>query len=270
MMKWDGHTHTPFCPHGSQDPLNSYIEEAIKRGFERYSITEHAPLPLPFVDPVPNKDSAMRLEDLSSYLEECQRLKTHYKSKIDIRIGLEVDYLLGFENETKHFLDQVGPMLDDSILSLHFLPIEDYWVCLDYSPDSFEQDLLSYFPSVDHVYRYYYQVLLQAVQSELGTYKPKRIGHLTLIEKFIKKFPYSNKEIWWVEVIKVLQMIKEKDYRLDYNTAGLYKELCQEVYPSPAIHQKAVELGISFVYGSDAHHAKDVGKNYRSFIESSF
>lgn len=268
-MKWDGHTHTPFCPHGSQDPLNRYIEEAIKNGFDRYSITEHAPLPLPFVDPVPDRDSAMRLADLSSYFEECQRLKVHYKSQIDIRIGLEVDYLFGFENETKHFLDQVGPILDDSILSLHFLPIENYWVCLDYSVDSFEKDLLSCFPSVDHVYQYYYQILLKAVESDLGTYKPKRIGHLSLIEKFKKKFPYRNKEIWGSEVLNVLQAIKERDYMMDYNTAGLQKEFCREVYPSPAIHQKAQELGIPFVFGSDAHQARDVGRNYRSFIESS-
>lgn len=266
-MKWDGHTHTTYCPHGSRDPLHSYIEEAIKKGFTRYSITEHAPLPYPFVDTVPNRDSAMRLEDLGSYLEECHRLKAQYKSQIDIRVGLEVDYLLGYEKETKQFLDHVGPMLDDSILSLHFLPILERWVCLDYSADSFEQDLLSYFPSVDHIYLYYYQILLQAVQSELGTYKPKRIGHLSLIEKFIKKFPYKDKEIWWTEVIRVLQAVKKKNYVLDFNTAGLQKELCQQIYPSPAIYQQAAQLGIPFVYGSDAHQAKDVGKNYRSFIE---
>lgn len=267
-MKWDGHTHTPYCPHGSSDPLHSYIEEAIKKGFTRYSITEHAPLPYPFIDTVPKRDSAMCLEDLDSYLEECHLLKAEYQSQIDIRVGLEVDYLQGFEKETKQFLDQVGPMLDDSILSLHFLPISDRWVCLDYSANSFEQDLLPHFPSVDHIYRYYYQVLLQGVSSDLGNYKPKRIGHLSLIEKFKKKFPYQHKEIWWDHVLQVLHAIKDRGYNMDFNTAGLQKELCQDCYPSADIFKKAVQLGIPFVYGSDAHRAKDVGHHVTLFTEN--
>ena len=44
-MKWDGHTHTNFCPHGTKDKIEEYIEQAIRLGFTDYSITEHAPLP---------------------------------------------------------------------------------------------------------------------------------------------------------------------------------------------------------------------------------
>jgi histidinol-phosphatase (PHP family) len=267
-MKWDGHTHTPYCPHGSRDRLEEYIDEAIRLGFHRYSITEHAPLPERFLDPVPAQDSAMRRDDLDKYLDECHRLKKMYQSQIDIRVGLEVDYLIGFEEETKQFLNQVGPQLDDAILSLHFLPVKNRWVCLDYSADSFEKELLAHFPDIDHVYRYYYEILLQGVRSDLGRYKPRRIGHLSLIEKFKKKFPYQHKEIWWDPVLQVLQAIKEQGYQMDYNTAGLLKELCQEVYPSKEIFKRAVELGIPFVYGSDAHQAKDVGHHVTHFTEN--
>jgi histidinol-phosphatase (PHP family) len=267
-MKWDGHTHTPYCPHGSSDSLETYIKEAIRQGFERYSITEHAPLPNSFTDPVPDQDSAMCMDDLHSYLEDCHRLKKVYQSQIDIRVGLEIDYLIGFEEETKQFLNQVGPKLDDAILSLHFLPVGNTWVCLDYSADSFEKELLAHFPDVDHVYRYYYETLLQGVTSNLGPYKPNRIGHLSLIEKFKKKFPYQHKEIWWNHVLQVLHAIKKQGYHMDYNTAGLQKEFCQDVYPSSEIYKKAVQLGIPFVFGSDAHQAKDVGQHFVLFTEN--
>jgi histidinol-phosphatase (PHP family) len=265
FMKWDGHTHTPYCPHGSRDSLNAYIEEAIRQGFERYSITEHAPLPYPFIDPVPAQDSAMHMADLENYLEECHRLKVEYRSKIDIRVGLEVDYLLGFEEETKLFLDHVGPRLDDAILSVHFLPVANTWVCLDYSADTFEQNLLPHFSGIDHLYLHYYGVMLQAVNSELGKYKPRRIGHLSLIEKFKKKFPYLHQEIWWDQALQVLRAIKKQRYQLDFNTAGLQKELCKDIYPSAEIYKKAIQLGIPFVYGSDAHQAKDVGQHFNHF-----
>lgn len=53
-MKKDGHIHTPYCPHGTLDPIHLYIEKAIQNGFREISFTEHAPLPSNFIDPTPN------------------------------------------------------------------------------------------------------------------------------------------------------------------------------------------------------------------------
>ena len=44
-MKRDGHIHTPFCPHGTKDSFEEYIEKALSLGFKEISFTEHAPLP---------------------------------------------------------------------------------------------------------------------------------------------------------------------------------------------------------------------------------
>lgn len=42
MLKQDAHLHTPFCPHGTLDPFHSYIEKAMKKGFDSITFTEHA------------------------------------------------------------------------------------------------------------------------------------------------------------------------------------------------------------------------------------
>ena len=42
-LKWDGHTHTNFCRHGSSSSMEEYVERAIELGFHRYSITETSP-----------------------------------------------------------------------------------------------------------------------------------------------------------------------------------------------------------------------------------
>ena len=44
-MKRDGHIHTPFCPHGTTDSFETYIEKAIANNFTEITFTEHAPLP---------------------------------------------------------------------------------------------------------------------------------------------------------------------------------------------------------------------------------
>ena len=49
-MKKEGHTHTEFCPHGSGEDVELFIQKAIQLGFTEYSITEHNPLPKSFMD----------------------------------------------------------------------------------------------------------------------------------------------------------------------------------------------------------------------------
>ena len=119
-MKIDGHIHTPFCPHGSADLFEQYIEKAIMNRFTHISFTEHALLPPTFHDPTPDKDSGMVVNQLPHYIRQLNDLKLYYKNKIQINIGLEIDYISGYEKETIAFLNEFGPQLDDAILSVHF------------------------------------------------------------------------------------------------------------------------------------------------------
>lgn len=255
-MKKDGHIHTSYCPHGSNDQMEQYIERAIALGFTDITFTEHAPLPTAFNDPAPTHDSAMTIADLTSYLEEAERLKKQYKDKLNIRIGLEVDFIEGYEEETTIFLNEIGPRIDDSILSVHFLKGSNGYDCLDYSPDVF-QKMVEEYGSVDALYQKYFQTVQQSILSDLGQFKPNRIGHITLVKKFQKKYPAEQE--FNTELDEILKVIKEKQYELDYNAAGLIKPLCLESYPPLSIARKAKEMGIPLVFGSDAHQAKLIG-----------
>lgn len=86
-MKRDGHIHTPFCPHGSTDSIEKYVEKAITSGFKEITFTEHAPLPENFVDPTPDKDSGMNPAYLMDYFKQLQCAKEQYESQIKINIG---------------------------------------------------------------------------------------------------------------------------------------------------------------------------------------
>ena len=87
----DGHIHTPFCPHGTSDRFEEYIEWAINHHLEEISFTEHAPLPDDFIDTTPTKDSAMTHDQISEYIEKTTLLKEKYKEFLD--------YIWVFENK---------------------------------------------------------------------------------------------------------------------------------------------------------------------------
>ncbi len=253
MIEHDGHIHSPYCPHGSSDTFESYCEQAIRQGLKGITFTEHAPLPRGFVDPTPQQDSGMKLEDLTSYVETIQALKEKYRNRLNVLLGLEVDYIEGFEAETKAFLQQYGPLLDDGILSVHFLKAGERYICMDYAPESF-RSLVEWYGSIDDVYRHYYETVRKSITSDLGHYKPKRLGHLTLVRKFQKKFTPSS--LFEGEIRSLLKLIKRMGYSLDYNGAGVLKPLCGEPYPYKHIAVAANELGIPLIYGSDAHQVR--------------
>lgn len=259
----DFHVHTNFCPHGTSDSMEDYVRAAINYGLKAISFTEHAPLPLSFHDPVPKQDSAMRWEDVHLYLQEGNRLKQMYKEILQINIGFEVDYIEGFEEETINFLNQYGPFIDDAILSVHMLKAPDHrYVCLDYSVDNFAA-MINQFGTTDLIYQTYFRTVTASIKADLGNFKPKRIGHINLVEKFSKKYPPSH--TFLDEIKPLLMLIQQKGYALDTNTAGLFKDYCQKLYPDTHTLKEAAALGIPLVPGSDSHSASTVARGFDQF-----
>ncbi|MBH0230164.1 histidinol-phosphatase HisJ [Halobacillus yeomjeoni] len=255
----DGHIHTPFCPHGSKDSLKDYIEKAIQLGYQSMTFTEHAPLPESFSDPVPDKDSGMSSHDVPDYLKEIKQLKYEYRKDIEINAGFEVDYIEGYEKETEKFLNEYGPELDDSILSVHFLKGAEQWYCIDFSTSMF-QAALNDFGSIYSLYERYFQTLYKSMEAELGKYKPTRIGHMTLIRKFQLLYPSPDR--WETMAGDLMKYVKEMNYSLDYNGAGTQKPHCLETYPPIHLAREASSMGIPLVYGSDAHTASGLKQGY--------
>ncbi|CAM3966581.1 histidinol-phosphatase HisJ [Mesobacillus thioparans] len=254
----DGHVHTAFCPHGTDDTIDEYIQRALQLGYSEITFAEHAPLPEGFMDPTPIQDSAMAIEDLDSYFQTIAEAKKRYTGKIKINTGFEIDFIQGYENDTTDFLNKYGPLLDDGVLSVHFLKNKSgTYDCLDYSPDHFGKMAKDY-GSVENVHRQYYQTVMKSILADLGPYKPKRIGHMTLANKFRLKYPLSNECTG--EIIEILDKVSELGYELDYNGAGTAKPLCRNPYPPDWVIGEAKKRGIPLVYGSDAHQVKELGQ----------
>ncbi|HHY20793.1 MAG TPA: histidinol-phosphatase HisJ, partial [Bacilli bacterium] len=198
--------------------------------------------------------SSKEADLLDEYLSSVLQLKEKYKGKCNILVGLEVDFIEGYEEDTKRFLNQVGPHLDDSILSVHFLKDkEGRYHCLDFNEDVFAE-MIDTFGTVKNIYDCYFQTVKQSIMSNLGTHKPKRIGHLTLVTKFQQAFPPTFSYDQQVE--EILDLIKAGRFAVDYNSAGVVKPLCKEPYPPKRFVTICENKNIPLVYGSDAHTVK--------------
>lgn len=251
----DGHIHTKYCPHGSDDDFKEYIENAISIGLDEITFTEHLPLPKNFEDPSPEKNSSMDLLDIEDYISDLSKLKEEYKDKIKINIGFEVDYIEGYEKETKRFLDVYGKYINDAIISVHMLKVKDKYYVIDYSSEEFRKiaDILG---GVGKVYTKYYETVKKAIESDLGQYKPRRIGHLNLIRKYCKAFPYDYSKNQELE--SLVQAIKDNNYELDFNISGERKDDCGEVYISGYLLELVKKQNINMVLGSDSHCSKEI------------
>ncbi|PSL43622.1 histidinol-phosphate phosphatase [Salsuginibacillus halophilus] len=252
MIRRDGHVHTPYCPHGSDADWASYVEKAAAFGLKEITFAEHAPLPAGFSDPAPTKDSAMDAHHLENYFNEIKALKKEYKQLITIYTGLEIDYITGFETETKQLLNEIGGLLDDAVLSVHFMPTATSYICIDYDSREFER-FVTEAGGIDEAARQYYETVQASITADLGAYQPKRIGHPALITKFQNLIPASQ-EIETFYLSRVFQTMAKNRAVLDYNGAGVKKADCGQPYPKAPWAAYAENLGIPIVYGSDAHH----------------
>lgn len=270
QIRWDGHTHTEMCPHGSGDSTAAMVEKAIRLGFTDYSITEHAPLPTGFRniyvgDAVAYDTASLFFDQVDDYFNHVEELKETYKDKIRIHIGFEFDYIPGFDDECKAFLNEIGGRLDDALLSVHFMDgANDGFWCIDYSPEEFETGFGYLLKNPQELFGHYWKLVELAVNADWGKYTPKRIGHIDNIKKYQDYFGWNRN--WGtkvnLQIDRILDTLAEQGRSLDMNVAGLYKPYCNDVCPGLPIFQRAMARKIPWVYGSDSHSIADVGHGH--------
>ncbi len=252
----DGHLHSEFCPHGTNDKMELYINEAILKGLKEITFTEHMPIIESFYeDKKFLRECSPNDADIQEYFQEVENLKKRYKGTIKINIGLEVDYIEGYEEETKKIISRYEDKIDEGILSVHFLKYKSKYYPIDVI-EGYEA-LLKECDDLEEVYDLYFETIIKSMNSMIAQEKIKRVGHPTLIRIFNKKYPldYNNMKL----INKMIDVMKSKGYECDVNTAGLRKEFCREIYPNDRILKLIINKEIPCVLGSDSHEAKYVG-----------
>lgn len=273
MIKIDGHTHTELCPHGTGEKTSLMVERAIRLGFTEYHLTEHAPLPQEFInnyagDPENVATASLTDDQVDDYLKLGAQLQRKYRDQIKITVGFEVDYLQDYEEQIKAFLKKVGPQTETNIISVHYLKNRNgRYYGIDYSPEELKAGFGDELADGQELYRRYFRAVLASVETEWNPGMIAKIGHMSLIKKYQDYFglPVKFSEANMDLVRKILLAAKQKNLKLDFNSAGLYKPYCNDLYPGKQVIDQARQLGIPFEFGSDAHGVAEVGRGYHLF-----
>lgn len=233
----DYHMHTPLCGHASGQP-REYAEQALRAGLSEIGFSDHAPL-LSHRDP----GITMDFDQLPLYCQMIEQVQKEFQGRLTVRLGIEADFLPGFEAKTAELLKQYP--YDYVIGSVHFI---DNW-CFD-NPDEIK--------GWDHadtnrIYGQYYDYLRRSAASRLFDV----MGHVELVKKFGHRPTTSFME----EIKKTAEAFRASGVAIEINTSGLRKPV-KEIYPSLDILKVYCQAGIPITFGSDAHAAADVGKDF--------
>ena len=237
----DYHTHTPLCHHAQGWPVD-YARVAVERGLAELGFADHNPMP-PMLEPF--DDWRMALADLPRYLDAVEEARAAFP-QLPIRLGLEVDYLVGQEA----WIEQLAGMArwDFLIGSVHY--IAPGW-------DVDNPAHLSRFTSqpVAEIWKLYFDAYEKCIRSGLFDF----VAHPDLPKKFGHR-PEGDLRRFYEPVIAALA---ETGTAFEINTAGLRKP-AGECYPAPEFLRLAREAGVSVLINSDAHAPEEVGAGFEA------
>lgn len=239
------HSHTLYCD--GRAAMEDFIRFAVHRGFTSYGISSHAPLPFP-------THWTMEWDRMDDYLSEFRRMKEKYAGKIELAVGLEIDYL---DEENNPSLSRFRELpLDYRIGSVHMLHnAQGEAVDIDVSADVFRDIVGKHFNGdLDKVIRLYYDSLLRMV--EAGGFDI--VGHADKMHYNAAAYrPGLLDEPWYDSLVRdFFQQIAVRGYIVEINTKAF--ESLGTFYPNERYFPLLKDLGVRVQVNSDAHYPERI------------
>ena len=216
--------------------VDPFVEQARAAGLDEIGFTEHVYYfrQTRSLWTVPYQTERC-IYDLDAYVDAVLQAR---ERGLPVKLGLEVDYVPGREDETRALL---APYPWDYLLgSVHF--IDGYGV--DGEPRLVDE------VGVEEAWRRYFESLARAARSGLFD----SLSHPDLVKIFgerVDGFDYSA----------VADAIAESGVAVEVSTAGLRKPV-GELYPHPDFLAACRERGVPVTTGSDAHVPELVGRDF--------
>ncbi|GAB1481997.1 histidinol-phosphatase [Treponema sp.] len=249
------HTHTDFCD-GATD-LDSMCRAAYERGLVSIGFSSHAPLPLSFAPPSPWHLLSERLDEYAGAVREA---KARWAGKIDVYLGLEIDYIRGFCGPKDGRFVHLN--LDYIIGSVHYLvPANSY---TPFTVDGPEEEWLDgiqkgFAGDGEAAVAAYWTAVTEMV-TEGGF---DIVGHLDLVKKNNKLHSYDEAGIENRKGgLGAVKAIAKRDIITEVNTGGLNRKKIDEVYPAPWLLKAMHENGIRTTINADAHEPEHLDGYY--------
>ncbi|MGN1318234.1 MAG: histidinol-phosphatase HisJ family protein [Lachnospirales bacterium] len=242
-MLVDYHIHSGFS-FDSKETMDNICNIVISRGLKEIAITDH-------LDIYEKKEYSYML-DCESWYQELNNIKEKYKSKLNIKLGIEVGTPQHNPWEYEKFYGKYP--LDFIIGSIHNMEN-------DIDVGDYDFNLWDY----NAVYKNYNNHLMDLAKN----YEFDVMGHLTYPSRYIENqtgiIPDVTKyKEFYVELFKVL---KERGKGIELNTSGIARGGTTIMPPLWLIKLYRECGGEIITMGSDAHIAEQVGSTSQISIE---
>jgi histidinol-phosphatase (PHP family) len=240
----DLHTHHDRCGH-AEGSLGDMARWALAHGIRMLGVSDHAPRFAEAADH-PRPLVQMARSQWDGYLAEAVALRGELAGRLDLRVGVEADFLPGTEAAYRAALDR--PELDYVVGSVHEVAVvgaADGSMWNLFAPDSYAD------ADIDDVHRAYWRTVAAAAGSGLFDV----LGHLDLI----RMLPPARADLREV-VEQTCEAVADAGVAVEINGSGLRRD--GRPYPDAPLLAGLVRRGVPITFGSDAHRREQLGQGW--------
>ena len=232
----DYHVHTSLCNHAN-GTMEAYIRQGIAAGLSEICFLDHLTLH------ERGRHMSMAPSDVPLYYQTIRRLGQTYKTDIQIKAGLEIDY----DPQNAPEIKKIIQPYDFDVIggSVHF--IDQINIVSSKDTKLREQE------TIDVICTDY----LLLMQEMIDTMPFDIICHLDVTKKFGRRPSLKVRE----KFEDILSLIRYKNLAVELNTSG-FNHAANEFYPDPDLLKKCFEKNIRVTLGSDAHEPAQVARHF--------
>lgn len=249
--KTNYHTHSSYCD--GKATLCDMVDFAVAHGFTALGFTGHCPLPF---------ENTFSITDYEGYCNEVRALKEEYKDRIEISLGLEIDYIPGMLEDFTPLVEKGG--LEYIIGSVHLIPAEgsvpkdgnDLWMIDGSRYETYDEGLMRHYQGdIRRGVRAYFHQQNEMILRN----RPTIVGHPDKIAMHNRGRYFSEEESWYEQLaLETLSLVHECGLICEVNTRGIYKGRHLDYYPSRRLLRQMKQWRIPLLVSTDAHMPEDL------------
>lgn len=234
---FDYHSHNRRCGH-AEGELADYARAARAAGLETFGFSDHCPAY--FLDgdkPLPG--TMMGKSELAGYVNEALALKEQGADRLDLRVGIEADWVPGFHDA---YRDALAAHPFDYVLgSVHWVNGRSIFDRSRWADEN-----------ADATYAAYYRLVIEAAQTGLFDI----LSHLTAVEAYGPPIGEATAAQWYPAVADAAV---DAGCVIEVNTSGYRKMNGDEPFPNRRLLALLIARNVPLTFGSDCHRPGDVG-----------
>ncbi len=258
MIKYNFHTHSKYDD--GTEALEEYVKAAIDKGMAAIGFSGHSPLPF-------DNEWSIASKDYPEYVAEMKRLQEKYKDHLDIYTGLELDYIPGYSDNFRAFIEGAG--LDYCIGSVHLVMKPgsndpgDIWF-IDGPREGYLEGIRRIY---DGDARRAVEAFYEQQREMVATQRPDIIGHLDKVNMHNNGTLFDTESEWYRSAIdRLLDTIAAHGTIVELNTRGVYTGKTSEYFPGRVMLEKCQEKNIKVMVNADAHHPSQLDQHFEEAV----